>query len=278
MTRKRKKLICLLVVITYLVGGCSVPYREITTRKLTYKGRENRLQAIHGTYRIGAADILSISVVDNPESSKPSRIRSDGVVSVDLIGDVYLEGLTPREAGDKLHKLFQQYLRDLPREAVGVEVVGFYSKKIYVYSYGIGGREVPFTGDTTILDAVIASGLLTLTSAPRRVMIIRGEPDPEKLPKMLKVNMVDIIVKGRNNKNIPLRDKDIVYIPASVYGRIAYGSQLIFMPLSPILGLGSLAGRAVLFGPTSLIGFGAGGVGGGGFGGGGFGSSGTGFR
>lgn len=265
MTKRRKKLLCSLAVIIYLVGGCT-PYREIKTRMPAYRGRENRLEIINGTYRLGAADVVVVTVMENSGLTKQARIRSDGNITVSLIGDVYVEGLTPREVGDKLHKLFQQYLRDLPREAVGIEVVGFFSKKIYVFSYGIGTREIPFTGDTTVLDAVSASGLLTLTSAPRRIMIVRGEPNPEKLPKMLKVNMVKIVVKGRNEKNISLRENDIVYIPANVFGRIGYASQLFLMPLYALLGIGSIAGRAAIFGPTSLVGFGAGGYGIGGYG------------
>lgn len=255
--KKRKKLLCSLVAIIYLVGGCT-PYREIKTRMLMYKGEERRLEVINGTYRIGAADEVVVTVRDNPDLTSRARVRTDGNISVSLIGDVYVEGLTPREAGDKFYKLFQQYLRDLPREAVGVEVVGFFSKRIYVFSYGIGQRQIPFTGDTTVLDAVSASGLLGITSAPRRIMVVRGEPDPQKLPKKLKVNLVDIVVKGKNDKNIPLRENDVVYIPANAFGRVAFAAQLFFLPISSLLGIGMIAGRAALFGPAGLVGFGVG--------------------
>lgn len=253
--KKRKKLISTLVIITYLVGGCT-QYREIKTRMLTYKEKENKLEVINGTYRMGAADEIAVTVRENPDLASRGRIRPDGNITVSLIGDVYIEGLTPREAGDKLHKLFQQYLRDLPREAVGIEVTGFFSKRVYVFSYGLGERQVPFTGDTTVVDAVSASGLLAITSAPRRIMIVRGEPDPQKLPIMLKVNLVDIVVKGRNEKNIPLRENDIVYIPANVFGRIGYATQLFFFPISSLLGIGRVAGTAAFAGPAALVGYG----------------------
>ena len=264
---KRKKLISMLVVISYLVGGCA-SHDEIKTRMLTYRDRENRLEVINGTYRMGAADEIVVTVMDNPDLTKKARIRADGNITVGLIGDVYIENMTPVEAGDKLHKLFHQYLRDLPREAVGVEVTGFYSKRIYVFSYGRGERQIPFTGDTTVLDAISASGgLLGLTSAPKKVMIIRGEPDPEKLPKMLKVNLFDIVVKGRNDKNIPLRENDIVYIPANFFGRLGFRMQLLFFPITSLLGIayaGAIGSFVASEGPTALVGFGGGGVGGGG--------------
>lgn len=255
--KKGKRLISTLVIIAYLFGGCT-QYQEIKTRMLTYKERENRLEVINGTYRMGAADEVAVIVRENPDLTSRGRIRPDGNVTVNLIGDVYIEGLTPREAGDKLYKLFQQYLRDLPREAVTVEVVGFYSKKIYVFSYGLGERQVPFTGDTTVVDAVSMSGLLAITSAPRRIMVVRGEPETDKLPKMLKVNLVDIVVKGRNDKNIPLRENDIVYIPANVFGRIGYATQLVLLPISSLLGIGQIAGRAAFAGPAALVGYSSG--------------------
>jgi polysaccharide export outer membrane protein len=276
--KKSKKLLCSLVIITYLVGGCT-NYTEIKTRMLTYKGKENRLEVINGTYKMGAADLIAITVLDNPElTARQSRIRPDGYITVPLIGDVYIEGLTPNEAGDKVHKLYQQYLTDLPRETVGVEVVGFYSKHVYVFSYGVGEMQLPFTGDTTVVDAITTSGLLKMTSAPKKIMILRGEPDPEKLPKMLKVNLFDIVVKGRNDKNIPLLENDLVYIPANFLGKAGFRSQLLFFPLTSVFSLaymGAMGAFAASEGPMALVGFGGGGVGGvgggvGGGGGGGF--------
>lgn len=255
---KRKKLICSLTVIVCLVGGCSTPYNEIKTRINTYKGTESRLEVINGTYRLGAADELLVSVIDNPDLTKRVRVRPDGNITVGLLGDVYVEGLTPNETRDRLHRLFQQYLRDLPKEAVSVEVVGFYSKRIYVFSYGRGERQIPFTGETTVVDAISASGLLGLTSAPRRIMVVRGEPSSDKPPEMLEVNLVDIVVKGRNDKNIPLRENDIVYIPANVFGRVNYAVQLFFMPITSLLGVGRTAAQAAVYGPATLVGYGVG--------------------
>ena len=61
-----------------------------------------------------------------------------------LLGDIYIEGLTPLEVREKIHKLLGRYLKELPEEAVSVQITGFNSKQVYIYSYGGGDNRSSF--------------------------------------------------------------------------------------------------------------------------------------
>lgn len=205
---------------------------------------ENRLETINGSYILSPPDVIEISVNDNPELKTRAIIRPDGNIFFPLLGDVYVEGLTPLEIREKIHKLLGRYLKELPEESVSVMVMGFNSKIVYVHSYGLGIRQVPFTGDLTVLDAITRSGLLVRSSNKRRIMVIRGEQDPDKTPQKLVLNLNDILKKGRTEKNIVLKPNDIVYIPPTFFGRIGFAAQDLLFPTQPVQNLGSAAASA----------------------------------
>ncbi|KHE91574.1 MAG: hypothetical protein SCABRO_02683 [Candidatus Scalindua brodae] len=179
---------------------------------------ENRLEAINGTYTLLPPDVIEVSVADNPDLRVRVIIRPDGNIFFPLLGDVYVEGLTPLEIREKIHKLLGRYLKELPEESVSVAVIGFNSKKVYIYDYGRGIKEIPFTGNLTVLDAITQSGMLSRTSNQRKIKVIRGESDVVEKPQKFSVNLKKIIYDGKTARNIVLRPDDIVYIPPTLLG------------------------------------------------------------
>ena len=231
------------VIIVFIHTGCtSIGTIPDEIAQGVGEDVENRLEAINGTYVLSPPDGVSITVNDNPDLNTGAIIRPDGNITFPLLGDVYIEGLTPLEVREKIHKLLGRYLKDLPEESVSVQVVAFNSKKVYIYDYGGGIREIPFTGNLTVLDAITQSGLLSRTSNQRRITVIRGESDTVEKPQRLTVNLKKIIKEGKTAKNIVLRPNDVIYIPPTLSGRLGFIVQDILNPVKPAQELGRAAG------------------------------------
>ncbi len=248
----KKTILFLSVVSLFVHAGCRFDKIQTELYQSSQHG-ENRLEVLNGKYIISPPDVIQIVVSDNPELTITSVIRPDGNIFIPIVGDVYVDGLTTLEIRSKVHALMGRYLKGLPKESVSVQVVGFNSKKVYVYGYGSGIMSIPFTGDITVLDAVTQSAMLVGTSNKRKVKVIRGESDPSKKPQRLVLNLNDIIKKGRTEENIVLRPNDIVYIPPTIFGRIGYTLQDLLFPTRPIRQAGSLAASA----QYNAVGFGA---------------------
>jgi polysaccharide biosynthesis/export protein len=184
--------------------------------------------------------VIKITVLDQPDLTIEETIRPDGNISFPLIGDVYAEGLTTLQLRKIIHQQLGNYLKDMPLDTITVTVTEFNSKKIYVYGYGVGVKEIPYTGDVTILDAVVQSGIFNRSSNPKGITLIRGESDTRKKPQGLKVNLVNIF-NGRTENNIVLKDKDLVYIPPTMLGRIGFKVQSLLFPVEPVLSAGGTA-------------------------------------
>ena len=64
-------------------------------------------------YRLGAGDLIAISVYDEPDLSLELRIGLSGAVSYPLLGDIDVAGLSPKELEQKLvERLKGPYLVD----------------------------------------------------------------------------------------------------------------------------------------------------------------------
>ncbi len=237
-----KKIILILSFVSLFVHAGCTSFDKISTdiQQAAYDS-DKRLEVLNGKYTAAPPDVIEVVISDNPELSTRSIIRPDGNIFIPLIGDIYIEGLNPLEIRKKVHKLLGRYMRDLPEEAISVQILGYHSKKVYVSSYGQGTVAIPFTGDLTVLDAITRTGLLVSTSNEKRVRVIRGERDPAKNPQRLFVNLNDIIKKGRLEKNIVLRANDIIYIPPTILGRIGYKFSDLLFPVRPIERLGGTA-------------------------------------
>ncbi len=238
----RKTILFISLITLFFHTGCG-SFDEISVDlQEQYDDADNRLEAINGTYRLSPPDSVFIAVNDNPDLTTSVTIRPDGNIFFPLLGDIYIEGLTPLEIREKIHKLLGRYLKDLPEEAVTVTVSGFNSKKVYVYSYGQGIRQIPFTGDLTVLAAITQSGMLLRRDKKSGIKVIRGESDTVEKPQRLVLNLKDITNKGLTEKNIVLRPNDIVYIPPTFFGRISYLIRDMLNPIQPAAQLGQAVG------------------------------------
>jgi polysaccharide export outer membrane protein len=259
-----------MIVMVFFHAGCTsydvIP--ETITQSIG-EDVENRLEAINGTYTLSPPDGIQVTVNDNPDLNTGATIRPDGNITFPLLGDVYIEGLTPLEIREKIHKLLGRYLKELPLEAVSVTVSGFNSKRVYIYSLGAGIRPLPFTGDLTILRAVAQSGMLNSSTKRKGIKIIRPISDTNGTPQKRVIDLDDLIRRGEIVDNIVLRPNDIIYIPPTLTGRLGYYVQNILSPTRSAQQLGG-AYQRYQFNQFGLTGQGQGNRGGNFGGGGGF--------
>ena len=108
-----KPLIVVIVVLAALlaVSGC-------TTNRFGMSDQDrpgNTAQSsIHRNaimeYRIGPADVLSISVWNHREMNQTVTVRPDGNISFPLTGDIQVSGLTPKELQGVMEQALGKYM------------------------------------------------------------------------------------------------------------------------------------------------------------------------
>jgi polysaccharide export outer membrane protein len=159
-------------------------------------------------YQIGAGDTLQISVWKEPDVSVPSVVvRPDGMITVPLIKEVPVLGLTPRQVEKTIADGLSKYITDAN---VTVVVAAINSKKIYIIGAVRREGPLPYTYRMTVMQALSEAGGLTEYAKRKNIYIIRTENGKEY---RLDFNYEDVIRGIRMEQNIPLAAGDTLIIP-----------------------------------------------------------------
>lgn len=126
----------------------SLPAPDTTTASGAYQGASD--------YRIGAQDLLSISVFGVEELKRDVRVNSNGQISLPLIGGVMAGGRTiPELESDLASKYAAGYLQ---KPQVSVFVKEFTSQRVTLEGAVTKPGIYPITGKTSLLQAIAMAG------------------------------------------------------------------------------------------------------------------------
>ena len=230
------KLIWLSFLILYLfLSGCASnknTYIEENLEALpeyleeTYLATQTTQETIEELYRLndielppytlGPGDKMKIYVYDEPElDSDVVIVKQDGTLSYRLVGEVDVTGLTIPEATEIIEDKLKDYIlypevSIIPFEARS-STVTILGKVTYPGIIEIKGR-------MRILDAIASAGGLALgyfqnnsveLADLERTFMMRDN-------RILPIDFVELIQNGNLLYNIPLLDKDYIYIPSAI--------------------------------------------------------------
>jgi len=159
-------------------------------------------------YRIGAGDNLEIKVWKELDASVQSVIvRPDGKITVPLVKEVDVLGLTPGE----LEKILVTRLSSsINHPDVTVVVREIHSKKVYLVGAVTKVGPVPLLSNMTVLQVLAEAGGLTEYAKRKKLYIMRIENGKQvKLPFNY-----DAVVKGEHmEQNIQVLPDDTIVVP-----------------------------------------------------------------
>jgi polysaccharide export outer membrane protein len=127
-------------------------------------------------YLIGIEDRLQIFVWGETDLSLQVQVRPDGKITVPLVNDIVVVGLTSERVRDKIAEALAKYIRE-PLVTVIVEEINSYR----VYFLGEINQQgvIQFYRPTTLLQGIAAAGGLT-EFAKKEITLIRVESGVEK--------------------------------------------------------------------------------------------------
>jgi len=159
-------------------------------------------------YVIGANDVLAINVWKEPDISRSVPVRSDGKISLALVGEIQASGQTPLQLEQEIAKRLASYISE---PEVTVIVTDSKSQKINILGMIARPGTYLLTSSTTVLDAIAMAGGFKDFAKQKSIYILRKAPDGGE--KRIPFNYKDVI-KGKNSEqNIRLLAGDTVVVP-----------------------------------------------------------------
>lgn len=170
-------------------------------------------------YIIGHNDVLKVTVYDHDDLASVVRVGGNGSITIPLIGQVRVSGLTV--AG--VENLLKEKLADgyIINPLVTVFIQEYRSRKVTILGEIVRPGLYELTGDSTLLEIISKAGGLN-EDAGERAIIKRhpaGKAGEDLRPDTvtLTIDLGRLVAEGDNSLNTSVYDGDSIYIPKAGY-------------------------------------------------------------
>ena len=159
------------------------------------------------TYRVGAEDVLEITVWHEDALKRETLVRPDGGISFPLIGEVQAAGRTVSDIREEITRRLDKFV---PEPAVSVTVVKTASQRVYVIGKVTKPGEFTVGRRVDVLQALSMAGGLTPFADGNSIRVMRREGDRQVVLPF----EYNAVVRGqRLEQNIQLQTGDVVVVP-----------------------------------------------------------------
>jgi polysaccharide export outer membrane protein len=159
------------------------------------------------TFVIGNDDVLAINVWKEPDISRSIPVRSDGKISLPLVGEVQAAGQTPAALEKEIAGKLKNYISE-PEVTVIVQQVN--SQKFNILGQVVRPGAYVIANSPTVLDAIALAGGFRDFAKQKSIYVLRQGPTGEaRLP----FNYKDVIQGKNMAQNVKLQPRDTIIVP-----------------------------------------------------------------
>jgi polysaccharide biosynthesis/export protein len=157
-------------------------------------------------YVIGAGDTIGISVWKEPTLSGTVKVRPDGYVTLPLLNEVQVVGLTTAQLRKLLEEKYKEFTTD---PFVTIRIEGISSTEVFLVGQVNRAGAFPLSGNETILQLLSRVGGLGIFADRSNVRVVRRDGD--RITEY--IVDYDAILKGDLRQDILLRPGDRIIVP-----------------------------------------------------------------
>jgi polysaccharide export outer membrane protein len=206
-------------------------------------------------YRVGPGDVLDVTVFGNDDLSRTTTVQTSGAITVPLLGEVAVAGLSVDEVKSRLVEL---YGRDyLVNPQVEVRVRDYQSQFVIVVGEVNAAGKKPLRGSTRLIDALVEAGGFK-ASASGEVLVTRSDGTFEDGTQTLRLRIATASPGPRERASLEvlLRSGDIVTASPKYYvtveGEVNRPNRYPLDGDLTLSGAISLAGGLTRFGSSAV--------------------------
>jgi polysaccharide export outer membrane protein len=218
-----KKLMTNFVVICWLAGVCSlVAQTQSANLKSVDPGSAEATKPVEVAkpadtakpaepvpfgYIVGDSDVIRVNVWKEPEVSQTVVVRTDGNISLPLINEVRVSGLTPLQIQDMVGEKLKGFLNN---PQVTVTVIEIRSKRAFITGEVARPGTYSLNAQTTVLQLIAQAGGFTPFAKRDGIVVLRTE---EGKQMRLKFKYKEVIQGKKAEQNVVLHPGDTVVVP-----------------------------------------------------------------
>jgi polysaccharide export outer membrane protein len=214
------------LTVTLVLTGCTKVSNDIGCFT-----KPDIVDVIAENYILQPPDEIEVHSFNIPELHlQVQKIRPDGKVSFEALGEINAAGKTPKELALLMSERAMMLYSLTGEHPIDVRVSNFASSVYYV----IGQVYLPgpkiTTGRDTVLTALSAAQP-TILAWKDYVKVIRPSIDENVPAKIFEINYNDMVSKGDLSRNVLLEEGDIIYVQPTVLAAIGMVIEEAMRPI-----------------------------------------------
>jgi polysaccharide biosynthesis/export protein len=158
-------------------------------------------------YLIGPEDVLAILFWRDKDMSADVVVRPDGKISLPLINDVDVAGLSPDQLRERLTQVASKFI---PDPSLTVVVKEIHSRKVFITGNVGKPGAYPLSGDMNVVQLIALAGGLAEYADAKNIVVMRNDGGTQQ---GFKVNYKDVVKQKNVQQNIALKPGDTVVVP-----------------------------------------------------------------
>lgn len=160
------------------------------------------------TFIIGNDDVLAVNVWKEPDISRSIPVRSDGKISLPLVGEVEAAGQTPRKLEQEIASRLKSFISD-PEVTVIVQQIN--SQKFNILGQVTKPGAYSLTNGTTVLDAIALAGGFRDFAKRKSIYVLRQNADGTQA--RFPFNYKEVVSGHNVSQNVKLQPRDTIVVP-----------------------------------------------------------------
>ena len=158
---------------------------------------------------IREGDVLKIAFPGTPQLDTNQQVRTDGVITLDIVGEVKVVGQSPKELEKTLSKMYATQLRS---SEVTVVIVSS-SFEVYITGAVLRPGKITTNKPITAFQAIMEAGYDPVNSNLEKVTLIR-QADRSKYT-YISLNL-QLVLEGKDTEPFYLKPSDTLQVPKKI--------------------------------------------------------------
>jgi polysaccharide export outer membrane protein len=174
------------------------------------------METLDDKQKLGLGDKLSFRIIEDLEDPKPLIVTDSGDVEVPYIGRFPALDKTCRQLAREIKTELEKEYYYQATVIIAVDLLSKSRGKVYlVGSIRLPGpQEVPTDEVFTLSKAIMRAGGFGDFADKKHVKVTRKRTSDEAKNLVLTVNLVEVIEKGKTDKDLKLEAGDLIYVPS----------------------------------------------------------------
>lgn len=201
-----------ILLVLFLAGliGCQSSYED----QVEFYRKIDELKVTPAPVVLRPGDEVEIKFYSTPELDEQQEVRPDGKISLQLLGDVLVDGKTPEEIRSELKDRYAERLQD---PEIAVIVRDLVNRKIFVGGEVLDPGIIEMKGSITALEAIMEAGGFNMDTAEYENVVVIRHKEGRRYGCALNF---DEALEGEVYDPFFLEPHDIVFVPQTTIVKV----------------------------------------------------------